>query len=68
MTYQYKKLRGRIREMYDTESAFSKVVGISTTQMSTKLNGKAGFNQNDIELWCDKLKIPIDEAGIYFFT
>lgn len=68
MIYEYRKLRGRIREKYNTESAFAKVVEITPTQMSAKLNCKAGFDQKDIELWCDKLDIPIIEAGVYFFT
>ncbi len=64
----YPKLRGKIIECYGSISAFSEKAGISGTQMSKKLNGKAGFSQNDIIHWSELLGIDLKDVGIYFYA
>lgn len=63
----YHKLRGRIVELYGTAGAFAEAIGLSKNSVSMKLNGKKGFSQSDIILWCEKLSIQIEEIGEYFF-
>lgn len=65
--FKYNKLRGRIVEIYGSQSAFATALGLSENSLSKKMNGKSGFRQRDMELWCELLKIPLEEAGIYFF-
>lgn len=65
--FQYAKLRGRIIEVFGSQSKFAKALKISENSLSKKLNGKTQFRQDDIQIWCYLLEIPIEEAGLYFF-
>lgn len=65
--YQYRKLRGRIVEVFGTASEFAKKLGISEVSVSKKLTCKAGFSQRDIETWASLLNINRDEYSEYFF-
>lgn len=67
-TYEYRKLRGRIVEKYATSKVFAEKIGLSETSLSSKLNCKTGFSQEDIEKWADALDIKPEEYGIYFFA
>ena len=68
MAYNYRKLKGRIVEIYGTQSAFAEAMGKSERAISLKLNNKVKFDQDEIELACSLLHIPIDHAHVYFFT
>ena len=46
MSFDQSKLRGRIIEKFNTQFAFSKVMGVSERTLSLKLNGKIYFTQN----------------------
>lgn len=67
-TFDYSKLRGRIREIFKTESAFGKAMGLSHNTISKKLNGHIMFVQNEIDRAIVLLEIPDDEISTYFFT
>ena len=67
MPNKYVKLRGRIVEKYGSISAFAKHLDISLTQVSKKMNGAAGFSQEDIVKWANLLEIDLAEVGTYFF-
>ena len=66
--YQYKKLRGKIIEKFDTQEKFAKKIGISETSLSKKMQCKTGISQADMVLWARLLDINISEYGEYFFT
>ena len=66
--FDYSKLKGRIREIFDTQSAFAEAMGMSTTSLSAKLNNKIEFSQKEINKACDLLKIKKEEIPVYFFT
>lgn len=68
VTYDYSKLRIRIREMYGTEANFAKDLGISCAQLSAKLNGDCSFRQPQIEKSIKLLKISGDELTTLFFS
>ena len=66
--YQYRKLIGRIVEVYGTRKAFAEALGLSENSLSLKLNGKTGFSQEDIIEWSRLLDISQDEYGSFYFT
>ena len=51
MSFDYRKLLGRIVEKMGSQSNFSKAMGLSERSMSLKLNSKVPFKQivQDIE-------------------
>ena len=66
--FEYRKLRGRIVEKFETNGKFADYIGVSSVTVSNKLRGITQFSQDDIILWCDVLDIPIAESGAYFFA
>lgn len=68
MQYAYRKLRGRITEIFGTQAAFALVLGISRNSVSKKLKGKTEFTQSEIERWAKFLGIKKEEYVEYFFT
>lgn len=68
MQYAYRKLRGRITEVFGTQAAFALVLGISRNSVSKKLKGKTEFTQSEIERWAKFLGIKKEEYVEYFFT
>lgn len=68
MAFDYSKLRGRIREIFKTQSSFAKEMGMSTTSLSTKLNNNVEFSQKEIDRAVKLLKISQEEIPAYFFT
>lgn len=68
MQYAYRKLRGRITEVFGTQASFALVLGISRNSVSKKLKGKTEFTQSEIERWAKFLGIKKEEYVEYFFT
>lgn len=66
--FDYSKLKGRIREIFDTQSAFADAMGISAITLSAKLNNKGQWKSSEIDKACELLKIAKEEIPIYFFT
>jgi len=66
--FDYSKLRGKIREIFKTQSAFAEAMGISSTSLSAKLNNKIEFSQKEIDRAVDLLKIEKEDIPAYFFT
>ena len=66
--FEYRKLRGKITEVYKSQILFAEKLGVSEVTVSNKLNQKTQFNQDDIITWCDALGIDLTDAGMYFFT
>ena len=68
MSFQYNKLRGRIIEIFGSQSKFASVVGQSEQIITAKLSGKSSFTQDNIIAWSNALNIDQNEIGSYFFT
>lgn len=68
MNYCYDKLKGRIKEILDTQDKYAEEIGISATSANYKLNNKSFFTQNEIYNSIKVLKIPSNEIQEYFFT
>ena len=63
----YRKLRGKIIEVFGTLEAFAEKMEFSKTQLSQRLNGRIEWRVSEIAKACDLLHIPYAEAYIYFF-
>ncbi|MGI6691196.1 MAG: DUF739 family protein [Desulfovibrionales bacterium] len=68
VTFDYSKLRGRIREKYGTEGNFADSLGISRVSLSKRLNNLLDFNRIEMMRACDLLEISAQEMPRYFFT
>lgn len=68
MAYDYRKLRGRIKEVCGTQDQFSKKLGIGRVSLSQRLNNQLEFSQDEMLKTCDILKIERAEIPVYFFT
>lgn len=66
--FDYSKIRGKIKEVFGTQSAFAEVMHMSPVSLSEKLNNKVQFSQKEIDKACDMLEIAKEEIPIYFFT
>lgn len=68
MAYDYRKLLGRIVEMYGTQYSFAEAMGLSEHSLSVKLNNRRNFKQTEIKKACELLNIAPSEMSDYFFT
>ena len=66
--YDYRKLRGRIKEKFGTQSEFSKKLGLSEVSVSNKLNNIVDWGQEEMENAISILEIPNTDINAYFFT
>ena len=64
----YRKLKGKIKEVYNTHTAFARALGLDPATLSYKLNDKSEWTTKEITKACDLLNIPLVEAHLYFFT
>ncbi|MBQ0112379.1 MAG: DUF739 family protein [Bacteroidales bacterium] len=67
MTFNYRKLKGRIIEIFGNQENFASEIGISTNALSRKLNNKIALSQSDIVTWASKLNVADDEYKDFFF-
>ena len=66
--YDYRKLRGLIREVFGTEGAFAEALNRSQNYLSKVFKGESYFSQKDIDLGSELLGILPHEIGTYFFA
>lgn len=67
IVFDYSKLKGRIIEMFNSQSKFAIAVGISDRSMSLKLNNGIGLSQEDIIKWSKLLAIDLEDIPVYYF-
>lgn len=65
--FDFSKLRGKIKEKYDTIKAFSVDMQLDYTTLSKKLNNVTDFTSSEIIKACYLLQIDIEEVDQYFF-
>lgn len=65
--FDYSKLKGRIKEKYDTQDRFAKSLGIGRVSLSQRLNNNLDFSQKEILRASELLEIPTEEIPVYFF-
>lgn len=68
MSYDYRKLKGKIVEVFGTQTEFAKQLGIGRTTLNSKLNNLTEFTQKEIQKACELLGINKEEISVYFFT
>jgi len=68
ITYNYNKLRGKIKEVFEDEQLFAPEIGMSRVSLSYKLNNKVSFSQHEISKSAELLNITDEEINLYFFT
>lgn len=66
--FDYSKLKGRIKEVCDTQSNFAEKLGMSEQVLSKRLQNQVQFDSSEIHRIVEILNIPKDEITNYFFT
>ena len=64
----YRKLRGRITEIFGSQKAFSCAIGMDETAISRTLNNRREFTKVEILAICKALEIDTNDIGSYFFA
>lgn len=66
----YKKLKLKIKEVYDLEPQvqFAKDMDMSYTALNQRLNNAVEWKTPEIVKACNVLNIPLEDAHLYFFT
>lgn len=67
MKFNYNKLKGKIKEVYDTQENFTRELGLSRTSLNQRLNNHLEFSQSEILKSCKLLNINIKNINEYFF-
>ncbi len=68
LVYDYSRLKGRIKEMFNTQEAFALAVGLSERSLSLKLSSSRGWKQDQIMKAIDVLDLTEEDIQAYFFT
>ena len=68
MAYDYRKLKGRIVEIYGKQQLFALAMGWSERTCSLKLSNRVFWKQPEITQAAKLFKIKESEIQQYFFT
>lgn len=68
ISFDYRKLRGRIREKCGTNAKFAMMLGCSENTLSAKLNHMSEFDQSEMIKSIDILELNVRDIPTYFFT
>lgn len=63
-----KSLVETIREFGDTQNELARVLGVTKSTLSWKINGKAEFKQSEIKAIADRYDLTGEEIEAMFFT
>lgn len=63
----YRKLKGKVVEVYGTQEAFANAMDMSVAAVSQRLRGAVDWKTPEIVKACELLKIELSEAWRYFF-
>lgn len=66
--YDYSKLRGKIKEIYGTQTAFATAMSMNEATLSNKLNNNVEFSQKEMDRTCDLFNESYAMIEPYFFT
>lgn len=68
ITFDFNKLRGKIKEVFNTQTALASAMKTNEATLSNKLNNNVEFSHKEIIKICTLLHIPFIEIPEYFFT
>lgn len=65
--YNFDKLKGKIKEVFNTQNEFAEALGIAPNTLSSKLNNQSDFSSNEISKATKLLNIssPIEAWNIF---
>lgn len=66
--YDYNKLRGKIKEVFNTQKAFAAAMDMDLVSLSQRLNNVVDWRTSDITRACVLLNIPLVDVYSYFFV
>ena len=66
--YDFKMLKLKIKEVFDTQEAFARAMNMSYSALNLRLNNKVQWKPVEIEKACILLGIPLAKIPVYFFT
>lgn len=66
--FDYKMLKLKIKEVFDTQEAFAEAMDMSHTALNQRLNCKVEWKSPEIAKACELLHIDLAQAHVYFFT
>ena len=61
------KLKGKIKEVFNTQKAFADAMGMNEIAVTQRLSGAVQWKAPEIAKACEVLHIPLAEAYLYFF-
>ena len=67
MAFAYDKLKGKIKEVFGTQEAFSVALGIARTSLYSKINNNTEFTQTEMLKSLELLHLEKSEIDSYFF-
>ena len=65
---EFANLRGEIRRRCQSEYSFAKMIGMSSTTLSQKLNGKRDWKRSEMVKSMEVLLLPTSSIYDYFFA
>lgn len=68
MSFDYRKLKGRIVEKFGSQEKFASKLGCSTRTLSLKMNGKISWKQDEIIKAINMLELSENDIQEYFFN
>ncbi len=69
MKYNFDKLKGKIKEIYNTQNEFAIAMNMAPNTLSAKLNNQFEFSSNEITKAIELLNVKSgEEAWNIFFT
>lgn len=68
MAFDYRKLKGKIVEVFGCQRTFAEAIGMNVATVNLKLNGKSDWTSAEMFKGCNLLGIPYDEMHLYFFA
>lgn len=66
--FDYSKLYGKIKEVFKTQEAFAKAMGMSRTAINARLKQMVEWKSPEMVKACKLLGIPLVDLHMYFFT
>lgn len=66
--FDYSRLLGKIKEKCGTQDVFAKLMGMSRTSLSKRLNNLLDFSSDEIKRACKVLSLNDTDIPYYFFT
>ena len=68
MGFDYRKLRGKIKEVCNTQANFAAAIGLGRTSLNQRLNNILDFSQSEMEKAAEILGFRKEDIPTYFFV